>query len=65
MDKQTKTNFEFEDLKYMQQTGRGIMAPDGETQAKRDYPALFKDGLVYYNGFSRSIKLTDKGKAHV
>lgn len=62
MAKQTKTNFEADDLKYMQQTGRGIMAPDGETQAKRDYPTLFKDGLVYYDGFSKAIKLTEKGK---
>ena len=42
--------------------GRGV-AVKSEAKAKKQYPNLFKQGIVYYDGFSDSLKLKNKGEA--
>lgn len=55
----TYTEQEKDDLKYMQETGRGVMAPNTK-QAKKEYAHLLADGLIYYDNWSHCIRLKTK-----
>lgn len=51
------TDQEQDDLLYMQTNpGRGVMVKS-QKAAEREYPNLFAEGLIYFDGFGPSIKL--------
>lgn len=54
------TELEKEVYENVLSKGRGLVVPS-EKNAKENYPNLIEQEIVYFDGFNKSLRLTDKG----